>query len=174
MDPEIKILPPKKLIGMSIDTSLTEYGAPGLWQRFMPRVKSIENKVGSEKYSIQIYDNLFSYSDFHPKLIFKYWAATEVQSFESVPKEMEALELPGGKYAVFTHKGTMAGFQKNLNWITDLILKYLTTDISGQTIPSQLKKFGFRLNRSITIFYPETSHFLWEKSLLLFHQNILH
>ncbi|HAH49885.1 MAG TPA: GyrI-like domain-containing protein [Balneola sp.] len=117
MDPEIKILPPKKLIGMSIDTSLTEYGAPGLWQRFMPRVKSIENKVGSEKYSIQIYDNLFSYSDFHPKLIFKYWAATEVQSFESVPKEMEALELPGGKYAVFTHKGTMAGFQKTLNFI---------------------------------------------------------
>ncbi|HCI71924.1 MAG TPA: GyrI-like domain-containing protein [Balneola sp.] len=117
MDPEIKILPPKKLIGMSIDTSLAEYGAPGLWQRFMPRVKSIENKVGSEKYSIQIYDNLFSYSDFHPKLIFKYWAATEVQSFESVPKEMEALELPGGKYAVFTHKGTMAGFQKTLNFI---------------------------------------------------------
>ena len=117
MDPEIKILPPKKLIGMSIDTSLTEYGAPGLWQRFMPRVKSIENKVGSEKYSIQIYDNLFSYSDFHPKLIFKYWAATEVQSFESVPKEMEALELPVGKYAVFTHKGAMAGFQKTLNFI---------------------------------------------------------
>jgi len=117
MSPHIKLLPPKKLIGMSIDTSIADYGAPGLWQRFMPQVKSIENKIGGEKYSIQIYDKLFSYSDFHPKLVFKYWAATEVQSFESVPKEMETLELHGGKYAVFIHKGTMADFQKTLNFI---------------------------------------------------------
>lgn len=108
---------PKKLIGMSIKTSLSDYGAPGFWQRFMPRVKSVENKVGGKKYSIQIYDNLFSYSGFHPKLIFKYWAATEVKNFKSVPKEMETLQLPGGKYAVFIHKGTMAEFQKTLNFI---------------------------------------------------------
>ncbi len=108
---------PKKLIGMSVNTSLSDYGAPRLWQRFMPQVKSIENKVGGEKYSIQIYDNLFSYSDFHPKLKFTYWAATEVQNFEAVPSEMETLELPGGKYAVFIHKGAMADFQKTLNFI---------------------------------------------------------
>ena len=117
MNPEIKILSPKKLVGMSINTSLSDYGAPGLWQRFMPQVKSIENKVGGEKYSIQIYDHLFSYSDFHPKLIFKYWVATEVQNFEAVPNEMETLELSGGKYAVFIHEGTVADFQKTLNFI---------------------------------------------------------
>lgn len=117
MKPEIKIVSPKKLIGMSINTSIADYGAPGLWQRFMPQLKSIENKIGAEKYSIQIYNNLFSYSDFHPELIFKYWAATEVQNFESVPNGMETLELPGGKYAVFIHKGTMANFQKTLNYI---------------------------------------------------------
>ncbi len=102
---------------MSINTSLADYGAQGLWQKFMPKVKSIENKIGSEKYSIQIYDNLFSYSDFHPGLIFKYWAATEVHSFESVPNDMETLDLPGGKYAVFIHKGTVADFQQTLNFI---------------------------------------------------------
>lgn len=117
MNPEIKIVSPKKLIGMSINTSIADYGAPGLWQRFMPQLKSIEIKIGAEKYSIQIYNNLFSYSDFHPELIFKYWAATEVQNFKSVPNGMETLELPGGKYAVFIHKGTMANFQKTLNYI---------------------------------------------------------
>jgi AraC family transcriptional regulator len=117
MTPEIKILPPKKLIGMSIDTSLANYGAPALWQRFMPQVKHIDNKMGREKYSIQIYDKLLNYDDFNPELMFKYWAATEVKNFDSVPPEMESLELPGGKYAVFIHKGTMADFQSTLNFI---------------------------------------------------------
>jgi len=117
MNPEIKILPPKKLVGMRIETSLSDFGSPQLWQKIMPRVKEIEKKIGQEKYSIQIYNSLFSYSEFNPSIEFTYWAATEVSDFESVPEEMESLELKSGKYAVFIHNGDMKGFQKTLQYI---------------------------------------------------------
>lgn len=108
---------PKKLIGISIDTSIADYGAPELWQKFIPRLKEIESKIGNEKYSIQIYNDLLNYSDFNPEITFTYWAATEVADLNSIPDGMESLELSGGKYAVFIHKGSMANFQNTLNYI---------------------------------------------------------
>ncbi len=117
MTPVIKILPSKKLIGMRIKTSLSDYQVPQLWQQFMPRVKEIKDKISTEKYSIQIYSEQFSYSDFNPEIVFTYWAATEVADLVLVPEGMETLELRGGKYAVFTHKGPMSTFQDTMNYI---------------------------------------------------------
>ena len=102
---------------MNIQTSLYDYGAPELWQKFMPRIKEIDSKIGNEKYSIQIYDNLFNYSDFNPEIIFTYWAATEVANINSIPDGMESLELSGGKYAIFNHQGSMATFSDTLKYI---------------------------------------------------------
>ncbi|MEP1151510.1 MAG: GyrI-like domain-containing protein [Balneola sp.] len=117
MDPSILILPAKRLVGMKIETSVSNYMAPALWQKFMPRVKEIKNGIGTQKYSIQIYSELFDYSNFNPNRSFTYWAATEVSSFDSIPDGMEALELMEGKYALFIHKGTMESFPKTLGYI---------------------------------------------------------
>lgn len=117
MKPVIKTLPPKKLLGMKIKTSLSDYGAPLLWQQFMPRLKEIENGIGTKKYSIQIYDKILNYSEFNPELEFTYWAATKVSDLDSIPNGMETLNLSGGKYAAFIHKGTMNTFQKTLHYI---------------------------------------------------------
>lgn len=117
MTPSIKILPAKKLIGMKIQTSVFNYAAPTLWQKFMPRVKEIKNGIGSQKYSIQIYVKIFDYSDFDPSKLFTYWAATEVSDFDSIPRGMETLELKEGKYAIFIHKGMMDTFPDTLKSI---------------------------------------------------------
>ena len=114
MTPKITQLPPLKLVGMRIQTSLANFGSPQLWQQFMPRRKQISNIASSENYSIQIYKKALSLKDFTPNTIFEYWAATPVTQFESIPDGMESLELDGGKYAVFIHKGTMAEFQNTL------------------------------------------------------------
>ena len=63
-DPTIHNMPSKKLIGINSQTSLSEFNPSLIWQKFMPRLKEIENKVGNDKYSIQIYDQAFSYDSF--------------------------------------------------------------------------------------------------------------
>ena len=76
-----------------------------LWRRFMPRRKEIQNNIGSELYSIQVYGHLY-FNNFNPKTEFEKWAAIEVNDFELIPVEMESFILTGGLYAVFIHKGS--------------------------------------------------------------------
>lgn len=117
IEPSIQNIPAKKLIGINMQTSLFEFNPSLVWQKFMPRLNEIKNNVGSEKYSIQIYDQTFSYDSFSPTIKFKYWAAIEVNDFDAIPNNMSSLEIPGGKYAVFLHEGNMSAFQKTLNYI---------------------------------------------------------
>lgn len=116
-NPKIVHLKSKKLIGMNIQTSLSEFKPAIIWQRFMPRVKEIESRIGDEKYSIQVYNKPFNYAEFNPQLKFRYWVATEVEKFHSIPDGMNSLNLLKGKYAVFLHKGDMEAFQKTVKYI---------------------------------------------------------
>ena len=70
----------------------------------MPRRKEIQNIVGTDLYSIQVYDPLY-FNAFNPHKEFEKWAAIEVNHFNTVPDEMETFVLAGGLYAVFLHKG---------------------------------------------------------------------
>jgi AraC family transcriptional regulator len=75
-----------------------------LWQNFMPRRKEIQNKIGTELYSIEIFTPSY-WNEFDPHAEFEKWAAVEVTDFRSIPDEMETITLPEGLYAVFLHKG---------------------------------------------------------------------
>ena len=75
-----------------------------LWQSFMPGRKEIQNSIGTELYSIQVYDPLY-FNNFNPNTEFEKWAAIEVADYNTVPAEMETIILAGGLYAVFLHKG---------------------------------------------------------------------
>ena len=76
-----------------------------LWSSFMPRRKEIKNNIGSELYSIEVYEPLY-FNNFNPEKEFDKWAAVEVIDFETVPDDMETLTSPSGLYAVFIHKGS--------------------------------------------------------------------
>lgn len=70
----------------------------------MPLRNEIRNSIGSELYSIEIYEPLF-FNNFNSEREFEKWAAVEVTDFETVPANMETLSSPCGLYAVFLHKG---------------------------------------------------------------------
>jgi AraC family transcriptional regulator len=104
MEPRIETLTAKKLIGKRLVMSLSENKTSALWRSFMPRRKEIQNQIGSELYSLQVYDPAY-FSNFNPTREFVKWAAVEVSAVDLVPEEMETFMLPGGLYAVFLHKG---------------------------------------------------------------------
>ncbi len=116
-EPEIKELQPKKLVGISLYTSLADDKTGLLWQRFMKRKKAIENAKNEDLYSVQVYDEGFIQGQFNSQSVFEKWAAIEVEDFSEVPSGLQSLELEGGKYAVFTHKGTSKEFAKTAKFI---------------------------------------------------------
>jgi AraC family transcriptional regulator len=100
MQPRIETLTEKKLVGKRIKMSLSDNKTGELWRIFMPRREEIKNNIGSELYSIEVYDPLY-FNNFNPKTEFDKWATIEVTDFDTVPDEMETITLKGGLYAVF-------------------------------------------------------------------------
>ena len=87
-----------------------------LWRSFMTRRKEIQNNIGTELYSMQIYDHLY-FNNFNPNKEFEKWATIEVTDFDTIPDEMETYILTGGLYAVFIHKGVSKTFSKTFQYI---------------------------------------------------------
>jgi len=116
-EPEIKELETKKLVGICIATSLADDKTSLLWNRFMKMKGSIENITGEDLYSVQVYGKKFMTGEFNTQSEFSKWAATEVSEHSKIPKGLENLEIPKGKYAVFTHKGTAKEFSETANFI---------------------------------------------------------
>jgi len=116
MVPRIEILAEKKLVGKRIKMSFSHNKTVDLWRSFMPRRKEICNKIGSELYSLEVYDPLF-FDKFNPEKEFYKWAAIEVKNFYTVPEEMETITLPCGLYAVFIHKGPASAGPKTYEYI---------------------------------------------------------
>ncbi len=104
IQPKIKNLPQKKLIGKKLKMSLGDNKTFELWRSFMPRLNEIANKKGNEKFSLQIYTEPIRLGDI--KQEFEKWALVEVSDFKNVPNEMETFELESGLYAVFQYKGS--------------------------------------------------------------------
>ncbi len=104
MTPGIELLPPKKIVGKHIITSLISNRTGELWRSFMPHLKEINHIVNNGLYSIEIYDPLY-FQDFSPEKEFDKWAGVEVSDFSTVPSGMEMMTLPGGQYAVFLYRG---------------------------------------------------------------------
>jgi len=105
MQPRIERLPEKKLIGKQTTMSLSDNKTGDLWRSFMPRRKEIMNAISSNLYSLQLYDDLY-FTDFNPNATFEKWAAIAVNDFQNIPDGMQSFLLEGGRYAVFSYKGS--------------------------------------------------------------------
>ena len=117
MTPKIKKVSNKKIIGKSLKMSLSNNKTVELWQSFMEKRHLIKKPVGTDLYSLQVYDESLDFKSFNPKTEFVKWAAVEVKGFETVPDIMEEFVLEGGLYAVFIHKGLASDFQKTFQYI---------------------------------------------------------
>ena len=117
MQPRIEILPKKKMVGKSLRMSLANNRTPELWKSFMPHRKMIKHTVGSDFYSMQVYDKSLNFKDFNPTVEFTKCAMIETSKFEDIPESMETKVLEGGLYAVFLHKGLVSDFPKTAQFI---------------------------------------------------------
>jgi AraC family transcriptional regulator len=104
MEPILKILTEKRLIGKRITTSIANNQTADLWKSFMPRRKEIKNVIGTDLYSVQTYDTNY-FKAFNPALPFEKWAAVEISDITEIPDDLEIFNLPAGLYAVFFYKG---------------------------------------------------------------------
>ncbi len=126
MSHEIIEIGNKKLIGAKVRCSLKKEKTGSLWQHFMPKRNLIKNKVNKDYISgIRFYEPL-DINTFNEETEFEKWAAVEVSEIEAVPEGLEALEIQGGKYAVFIHKGLSGDFQKTKEeilrtWLPDSV-----------------------------------------------------
>ena len=82
----------------------------------MPRRSEIKNNIGTDLYSMQIYDDVY-YENFNPNNTFEKWAAIEVSDFENVPSEMSVITLPAGLYAVFDYVGDQSSASSFFEYI---------------------------------------------------------
>ncbi len=116
-EPEIIDLEEKKLVGISLHTSLADDKTELLWKRFMKRKKSIQNKKCDDLFSVQVYDEGFISGHFNSQSVFEKWAAVEVEDNTSIEEGLQGFKLPGGLYAVFLHEGTSREFAKTAKFI---------------------------------------------------------
>lgn len=114
--PRIESLTEKKLIGKRVRMSFSDNRTYELWRSFMPARKEIKNNIGSDLYSVEVYDPDF-FVNFNPVRIFEKLAAIEVTDFDTVPDDMETITLPKGLYAVFLHKGAASDGPKTYQYI---------------------------------------------------------
>lgn len=105
MTPRIEMLSDKKLIGKRLKMSLTNDRTYELWHSFMPHRKEIKDNLSTDLFNLKVYDPAYNFRHFNLDAEFEKWAAMEVSDFDTIPENMEGFTLPGGLYAVFTHKG---------------------------------------------------------------------
>lgn len=117
MDPRIEIPGETKLVGIRTNMSFVHNKTAMLWQRLMPKRKEITNSVGTELYSVEVFNDPMFFKNFDPIREFEKWAAVKVKDFDSVPGDMEKLVIPSGMYVVFLYKGKPSEGQQTYQYI---------------------------------------------------------
>lgn len=117
VEPAIRSLEEKKLVGKKLSMSYADNKTGELWKSFMPGRREIKNPVSGDLFSMQVYDASFDFVKFNPQHNFEKWAAVEVADFESVPSGMHTFTLPAGMYAVFFYKGPVSGGARMFQYI---------------------------------------------------------
>jgi AraC family transcriptional regulator len=113
----IEIIKEKKFIGCRRMMSFANNQTYELWHDFMPRLNEISDRSGTTLFSIEIYNNPRFFSEFNPEAPFEKWAAVEVNTLNDIPSGLETLNVSGGLYAVFLHRGTASEGEKTYRFI---------------------------------------------------------
>lgn len=102
--PDIRQLPAKSLVGLTMRMTHTADQTPSLWRSFMPRRAEIEQLANPQLYALQVYPADY-FKAFDPARPFDKWAAVEVTVGAEPPEGMALFTIPAGTYAVFHYQG---------------------------------------------------------------------
>lgn len=85
------------------------FNIPSQWQRFAPHLGKIAGQVGKASYGV-----CWNYK---PGVGFDYLTGVEVRVASGVPKDFAQVKLPASRYAVFTHRESVATIAQTLDAI---------------------------------------------------------
>jgi len=122
MTPTLKDLPAMTFVGLETRfVSILSPDAdnhekiPALWHRYLPLSRSIDGRVSHDDWGLC--DTLPQDAPrAHPDELW-YMAAAEVEKKAAPPPGMMARTVPAGRYAVFTHRGSLATLAHTMNYI---------------------------------------------------------
>lgn len=106
-----------RLIGSRIRMSLVSDRTSELWRGFRTVRPTVAGRIGSESYSVKVYDESYSFAAFDPAAEFDKWAAVTVSDDAGVPDGLESLIIPAGKYAEFVHIGPAMAAPRTFGYI---------------------------------------------------------
>lgn len=121
--PRFEILPVRTLVGLSDRMSIAKDGTPALWQKAMPLFPSVPNRIGTDLFSVEVYDDLSFFEQFDPTREFQKWAAVLVGDPSNIPDGFDVLAIPDGEYAVFPFKGSAKEAPAAYQFIYNIWLK---------------------------------------------------
>lgn len=116
MQPRFETIGPELIAGRCAIMSLQNFRNYELWRYFMTTRQGIPDTIGNNLYSVQVYPPDY-FTKFDPAKEFEKWAAVPVSTFDNLPAEYARMTLPGGLYAVFTHKGPASAGTRTLAFI---------------------------------------------------------
>jgi AraC family transcriptional regulator len=117
--PTIVELQDIKVAGLRGQTNLRNNRLPHLWKQFMKTVGNIPNRtLNGRGFGICEACNegntIYSMND---EVLFSEVTAIEVDGFEGLLEPFVAKTIKGGRYAVFTHKGSLTSLSKTYDYI---------------------------------------------------------
>jgi len=105
LKPRIEVHSEIKLVGKRIVMTFAHNRTGELWQSFMSKRGSVINTIGSDLYSVEVYNDTTFFNKFDASREFEKWATVRVTDQSNIPAGMEALTLREGLYAIFHYKG---------------------------------------------------------------------
>lgn len=116
--PVIAELPPIKVAGLRGETTLRDNRLKELWEDFSAASEEIPHKKRPYRgFGICEACRENTLYTMNNNVLFTEVAGTEVDSFTGLPAQFVKKELPGGRYAVFTHKGTLRTLPRTFAYI---------------------------------------------------------
>ena len=101
-----------KVVGMKVETRMSENKIPGLWAQFLERIHEVKQRSNvHDTYGIS------EYSDNYVDEWSNYWACVPVNCIEEIPEGMVAKTVSAARYVVVTHKGKLQTMSNAFDYI---------------------------------------------------------
>lgn len=104
-NPQIILLDELVLAAECVQMSFANDMTATLWKSFAPKISSIPNRIGIDRYSVQVYPDASFFDDFSFDAHFKKYAAIQVADYDGQITGVEKLVIKQGEYAVFDYIG---------------------------------------------------------------------
>jgi len=109
LQPRIVERPGSVYVGIACANTASSNRIPQAWGAFLPRMAELPSPTDGSTYGIYRYDFTADEADIGGDFPFEYMAAGETSSAApaALPHDMTAWQVPGGRYAVFEHRGLL-------------------------------------------------------------------